>query len=90
MNERISYITDSTQLLKKFNAATLEIQKYLIKINEAKVAINEYSNMIHESKKLGCYISVSEYARKLMKQADLIVEYQNQINHIQRYINELL
>lgn len=89
MNERVSYINNSTWLLKKLNDATLEIQKYLIKIEEAKAALNEYSNMIHELEKLGYYTSVSACARNLMKQADLIVEYQKQINHIQRYINEL-
>jgi hypothetical protein len=73
----------------KLNFATNEIMQYQKKIKEAEQSIDVYSKMIPELKKLGYYNAVSSCARNLMKQADLIVEYQNQIEHIQKYIDNL-
>jgi chromosome segregation ATPase len=73
----------------KLNNATAEITKYQQKIKDAEQSIDVYSKMIPELKKLGYYKSVSRCARNLMKQADLIVEYRNQIDHIQKYIDNL-
>jgi regulator of sigma D len=89
MSDWIEYINASEWALEKLNAATDEIKEYQDKINAAKVAIDEYTNMIIELKKLGYYNSVSSCSRNLMKQADLIVEWQKQIDHIQKYIDEL-
>ena len=73
----------------KLNSATSEITTYQKKIKEAEQSIDEYNKVIPELKKLGYYNAVSCCARNLMKQADLIVEYQNQIDHIQKYIDNL-
>jgi hypothetical protein len=73
----------------KLNNATSEITRYQKKIKEAEQSIDEYNKVIPELKKLGYYNAVSCCARNLMKQADLIVEYQNQIDHIQKYIDNL-
>ncbi len=73
----------------KLNSATSEIMKYQKKIKEAEQSIDEYNKIIPELKKLGYYNSVSSCARNLMKQADLIVEWQKQIDHIQKYIDSL-
>jgi hypothetical protein len=73
----------------KLNFATNEIMQYQKKIKDAEQSIDVYSKMIPELKKLGYYNAVSCCARNLMKQADLIVEYQNQIDHIQKYIDNL-
>lgn len=73
----------------KLNSATNEIMQYQKKIKEADESIDEYTKMIPALQKLGYYNSVSSCARNLMKQADLIVEYQKQIEHIQKYIDTL-
>ena len=73
----------------KLNSATDEIMEYQKKIKYAEQSIDEYSAMIPELKKLGYYNSVSSCARNIMKQADLIVEYRKQIEHIQKYIDNL-
>ena len=73
----------------KLNSATNEIMEYQKKIKEAEQNIDEYTKMIPALQKLGYYNSVSSCARNLMKQADLIVEYQKQIEHIQKYIDNL-
>jgi hypothetical protein len=73
----------------KLNSATAEIMKYQQKIKEAEQSIAEYITLIPELKKLGYYNSVSICARNLMKQADLIVEWQKQIEHIKKYIDNL-
>ncbi len=73
----------------KLNSATNEIMQYQKKIKEAEESIDEYTKMIPALQKLGYYNSVSRCARNLMKQADLIVEWQKQIDHIQKYIDNL-
>ena len=73
----------------KLNNATSEIMTYQQMIKDAEKSIDEYSMIIPELKKLGYYNSVSRCARNIMKQADLIVEWQKQIDHIQKYIDNL-
>lgn len=77
-------------MLEKLNHATEEIANLQNKIKEAEYSIDEYSKLIPELKKLGYYTSVSCCARNLMKQADLIDQYQKTINHIEQYIKRLL
>jgi chromosome segregation ATPase len=89
MTDYITFIKNSCGALEKLNAATSEIMEYQQKIKDVEQSIDEYNKMIPELKKLGYYKAVSACARNLMKQADLLVEYQNQIDHIQKYIDNL-
>jgi hypothetical protein len=89
MNDRITYISNSAWAKAKLNAATTEIEEYQNRINAAKVAIDEYSDMIPKFLKLGNYNALNDCARNIAKHAEFIVSWQNQINHIQTYIDGL-